>query len=167
MVQKLRVAILLCLPMCLTAATSPAVAETYETYVSTSGAGDDLENAIGFNSSCGEECHVADMICSVGPHVRFSLTGFEAKQAASMITNAKPKFALKVGGAGFDFSVRSVAYEGEMTGDWTVDGELNGDGQGLLAALGKAKSFKATVGSQSITLPVNKDVVSWAKACPN
>lgn len=162
MVQKLLFGILLCLAF----ATTPTVAETYETYVNSSGSGDSFESSIGFNSSCGEECHVADLSCSVGSHVRFSLTGFEGKQAAAMIANDKPRFAVKVGNAGFDFFAKSVDYEGEMTGDWSVEGELNGDGLGLLTALAKAKIFKATVGSKSITLPVNKDVVGWAKGCP-
>lgn len=98
--------------------------------------------------------------------MQFSLAGFERKQAAAMISKEKPTFVIKVGDGAYDFYVRRVVYEGEMTGDWTVDGELNGNGESLLAALAKAKSFKATVGTQSVTLPVNKEVSDWAKACP-
>ncbi len=162
MFQKLAIGVLLGLA----AAASPAGAETFETFLNSSGSGDSFASTISFYYSCGEECHAADLACGNAEPVEFSLTGFESKQAAAMITNAKPRFAIKVGVESFDFYVRRVNYEGEMTGDWTVDGWKSGTGEDFLVALAKAKSFKATVGSKSITLPVNADVLAWTKVCP-
>jgi hypothetical protein len=161
MVGKTLLAILTCLAV----ATASEAATTYETFLSETGTGEAREVSVGFNESCGEECHVASLGCKSDSGISFLYAGFEAKLAAVIIAKDKREFTVKAGSSAFTFSVRTIAYEGEMTGDWSVDGELAGEAKDFTAALIKAKSFKATLGSKSITLPVTKDVVSWAKAC--
>jgi predicted secreted protein len=161
MIRKLSLAIL----TCLACATASEAATTYETYFNESGSGEAHEASVGFSESCGEECHVASLSCKADSEIRFLYAGFEAKLAAAIIAKDKRDFTVKAGSSSFTFSVRWIEYEGEMTGDWSMDGELSGEAKDFTAALSKAKNFKATIGSKSVTLPVTKDVLSWAKAC--
>ncbi len=161
MIRMLPVAIITCFTF---AATSQA-AINYETFLSESGTGETHEASVGFDESCGEECHVATLSCKSDSEIRFLFAGFESRLAAAIIAKDMRDFGIKVGSSTFSFSVRWIEYEGEMTGDWSMDGQLTGDAKDFTSALGKAKTFKATIGSKSVTLPVTKDVVSWVKAC--
>ena len=164
MAKKQLVVLVSLLAGCAGAAT--AAAETYETRFDKRGSGDSLEAFVGFDSGCGDECHVADLTCGAGQSVTFSMAGFSAKDAAAAMVNDKLRFVIKAGKASHDFSLRQASYEGEMTGDWTLEGGLNGDQGELLTHLKTAKTFNASIGSHSLTLPVNKDVLNWVKACP-
>lgn len=164
-----RAALLLCAA---TAASFTAVfsmaqeAVTYESSFDETGDGEALMSGVSFrDAACGEECHTANLHCGATQDISFVFADIEAEIAAAAITSEKKEFAIAAGGASHAFSIRKVEYGGEMYNTWDVEGELSGDAAEFAAALGKAKEFKVSLGTRSVTLPVTEDVVKWAKAC--
>ena len=119
-----------------------------------------------FHESCGDECHAADLDCDDTGGIIFSFADIEAEIAAKAMTSTAREFILKIDATAYPFSIMRLSFGGEMYGTWLVDGQLaNSQAADFRAALAKAKSFKATIGSASLTLPVTADVKTWAAAC--
>lgn len=155
-----------------TAAVLPAAsvraqdAVTYETSFDESGAGEARVAGVSFrDAACGEECHAASLICGESQDISFVFADIEASVAAAAITSENKEFTVETGATSHAFSISKVEYGGEMYDTWDVEGGLRGGAAEFTAELGKAKQFKAALGTRSVTLPVTADVIKWAAAC--
>ena len=146
-------------------ARATETAETYETTLL--GEGDLSASSVAFFASCGDECYAATLDCDVTGAVSFEFGDVDAKIAAAAMTSETQDFAITVADASYSFTILNLKYGGEMYGTWLVTGGLPGTSKApeFAEALGKAANFKATIGSESLTLPVDADVKTWAAAC--
>lgn len=138
--------------------------ETYETAL----VGDAARPAsyVTFHASCGDECYAASLACDSDGSISFDFGDIAAEIAAAAITRENQDFALVMGGVTYAFFIIKLEYNGDMNGTWIVVGQLRNSGAANFAnALGKAKDFKASIGSENLTLPVTADVKTWAAAC--
>jgi hypothetical protein len=139
--------------------------DVYETTLSGEGATPAFRVAFD-GKDCGE-CYTASLFCLDFGGIAFEFGDVEAKNAAGAITRDARAFSLDAGGTAFAFSITGLSYGGDMNGTWVVDGELTGSDvrAAFTAALVKTDRFKATIGAESLTLPVTADVKTWAAAC--
>ncbi|WP_119274698.1 hypothetical protein [Taklimakanibacter deserti] len=138
-------------------------ADSYETTLS--GESEAPASSVVFSEKgCEEECNAASLHCDGSRRISFDVADVPSKNAAAAITSDKQEIAVKAGGKTFGFPIEELRFV-ELTGSWDVSGHLFTDPAAFTAALAKAASFKATLGGQSLTLPVTADVKTWAAAC--
>jgi hypothetical protein len=147
---------------------SAARAEEELTYVTALSYGDAehmLAARVDFHASCGAECYAATLTCDKLSYVSFTYADVAFDVAAKAVTAGEKRFTISVGSMTQPFYIMSLRWGGEMYDTWNVEGNLQGDSAAFIAALGKAKDFKATLGGEAVTLPVTEDVKNWATAC--
>jgi hypothetical protein len=145
--------------------TVPAAqaADTYETVLN--GEGETPASSVVFSEKgCEEECHAASLSCDDPGGISFDFADVPSQDAAAAIASERQEIAVKAGGETFAFPIDQLRFV-ELTGSWDVSGHLFTDRSAFTAALTKSASFKATLSSQSLTLPVTADVKTWAAAC--
>lgn len=113
---------------------------------------------------CEEECHMASLICEETMAINFTYADVSSKSAAKIIRSENQAISLVINKKEFSFFVNTLTFS-EMTGSWWVDARFMADPKDLLAALEKAKDFKARAGDESMTLPVTAEFQTWASAC--
>lgn len=144
-------------------ARAAEIADTYETALV--GEGDTPASSVVFSAKgCEEECNTASLSCDAPRAISFDFADVPSQDAAAAITSEKPEIAVKAGGETFGFPIDELRFV-ELTGSWDVSGQLFTDPSAFTAALTKSASFTATLGGQSLTLPVTADVKTWAAAC--
>ena len=124
-------------------------------------------SSVTFSGDCGEECYAATLSCGETGGVSFTFGDVEAKAAAAAMLRKDQSFAIRIGKKTFSATILRLEYGGEMYGTWLVTGDLPGTSMApeFVAAIGKATSFKASIGGKSLVLPVNDDVKKWVAAC--
>ena len=165
-----RLAALFATAMLLTLAPARAAetadpADTYETTLR--GEGGTSGSSVAFDGKdCGGECYAASLDCDAQHSISFIFGDVEAKIAAAAITREKQDFTVEIDGAAYSFFIMKLEYGGDMYSTWLVTGSLpDSSARAFADALAKAARFKATIGAESLTLPVTADVKTWAAAC--
>ena len=138
-------------------------ADTYETVLG--GEGETPTSSVVFSEKgCEEECYSASLGCDPSAGISFDFAAVPSADAAATIASEKPEIAVKAGGETYAFPIDELHFV-ELTGSWDVSGHLFTDRSAFTASLIKWASFMATLGGQSLTLPVTADVKTWAAAC--
>jgi hypothetical protein len=115
--------------------------------------------------SCGGECYTGNLSCGPGATINLTLADVAAKDVSAAIVKERQQIVLDVGGKPFSFTTEKLTFQ-EMTGSWSVEArEENNAAGALVAALAKAKMMKAKMGKKVETLPVDRNVRTWAGMC--
>ncbi len=115
--------------------------------------------------SCGGECQIATLSCNADANITIVLADVDAKNVAAAITAEEKQVMLKAGGKSFEYFISDMQYA-EMTGAWwlTIHSQ-SGKDEEIAVAITKSKSVEAVVGEQTVTLPVDKNFLTWAQGC--
>lgn len=127
----------------------------------------DGENAghyVDFAYDCGEECHAASLWCDGSAVLHIDWSEVAPKNLANVILQKDQSYPVTIGAKTFAMFVQGANFS-EMSGSWEVESYATFDSREAYAAVGKAKTIAMKIGTDKLTLPVNKDVAGWAAAC--
>ncbi len=144
----------------------PAGAEEPATQLDTSTQDGVTTSTIFFEyASCGGECQIARLSCNADANITIVLADIEAKYAAAAMMLEEKQVILKADGKSFDYYIFDMQYT-EMTGAWWLTVySRSGRDEEIAVAITKSKSVEAVVGEQTVTLPVDKNFLTWAQGC--
>lgn len=145
---------------------SPAFAEGDKIVTSThdEASGDKAGHYVDFSYDCGEECYAATLWCNENGTLNAELAEVAPQNVSKVILQKDQSFPVTVGTKNFKLFVQELKFS-QMSGAWEVESYAEFDSRDFYAAVPKAKTIVMKLGTDKVTLPVNKDVTGWAAAC--
>jgi hypothetical protein len=140
-------------------------AEEMSTFLDSSTEDGATSSMVGFDyESCGGECYVGTLFCNNGS-ISLDLADVAAEHAAAAILKETDQVVVSAGELSVNFGILEMRFQ-EMTVSWWVSAQAFDEKSPQLAgAIAGAKTIGAQIGGQTVTLPVDDNVKSWALAC--
>lgn len=126
--------------------------------------GDNAGIYVDFSYDCGEECYAATLWCDGSRVLHADIAEVTSQSAAKLILSEGQTYPITIGSKTFKMSAQKLSFS-EMSGNWEVESYASFDSRDAYAAVAKAKTIVTKIGTEKLTLPVNKDVTDWAAAC--
>lgn len=126
--------------------------------------GDKAGHYVDFSYDCGEECYAATLWCNENGTLNADLAEVAPQNVTKVINSKDQSYGLTIGAKPFKMFVHTLKFS-QMSGAWEVESYAEFDSREAYAAVPKAKTIVVKIGTDKVTLPVNKDVTDWAAAC--
>ncbi len=145
---------------------APALAEGDKIVTSTreETSGDNAGHYVDFSYDCGEECYAATLWCNGNGTLNAELAEVAPQNVTKVINSKDQSYSMTIGAKAFKMFVQELSFS-QMSGAWEVRSYAEFDSREAYAAVPKAKTIVMKIGTDKLTLPVNKDVTDWAAAC--
>jgi hypothetical protein len=156
--------LLLALAFCTTG--SAASAEEMSTFVDSINEEGDTFSVVGFDyESCGGECYVGTLLCDESGTITVELADVAASDVAEAILKDTGQVLVTAGDLTVSYDLTEMLFQ-EMTVSWWISSRAADQrAPQLPAAIAGAKEVMVAVGKQTVTLPVDDTVKTWALAC--